>query len=116
MIRGYALMFEERGQKMFVAYGDTRKRVQKLLDFAPQDYMTCPICLEEVTKERGDTVLTCHGCMVGVCGECTVKQLVANSGVMVCCNCRHTIGTRMPMHVVNQVAQKMLYKLAYGES
>ena len=92
--------------------GDTWIRVQKFWEFKPEDSITCPICFEELSKERGDTVLTCHECLICVCGECTVKQFVATSGVMVRCNCRHTIGTRMPMHVVNQVAQKMLYKLA----
>jgi hypothetical protein len=43
-----------------------------------------------------------------------VKQFIANSGMMVCCTCRHTIGERMPMYVVNQIAEKMLLKLASG--
>ena len=83
---------------------DTWKHVLKYLNFECPDSITCTICLEELNK-HGEKVLTCHECMVGVCGGCTVKQLVANSGVTACCNCRHTIGTRMPMYVVNQVAQ-----------
>jgi hypothetical protein len=39
---------------------------------------------------------------------------IAKSGLMGCCNCRHTIGEIMPMYVVNQVAEQMLLRLANG--
>ena len=99
---------------MFLAYGDTWKRFHTFFDFKPEDVVNCRICSEVLTKERNDTGLTCHECMLGVCGDCTIKQLVANSGVMVCCNCRHSVGTRMPSYEVAKVAYVMRYKLAYG--
>jgi hypothetical protein len=116
VVKGYGILLEDRGQQMFLAYGDTWTHVNTFLNFERPDAITCPICLEELSAEKGGTVLTCHECMFGVCGGCTVKQFVANSGVMVCCNCSHTFGTRMPMYVVNQVAQTMLLRLASGES
>jgi ribosomal protein L37AE/L43A len=114
-VRGYAITLEDRGQKMFLAYGDTWKHVMKFLNYECPKSMTCPICLEELNEDSG-TILRCHKCLVAVCGGCTVKQFVADSGLFVCCNCRHTIGERMPTYVVNQIAEKMLSRLASGEA
>jgi hypothetical protein len=98
---------------MFLAYGDTWKHVLKFLNYECPKSITCPICLEEQNEDSG-TILRCHECLVAVCGGCTVKQFIANSGLMICCTCRHTIGERMPMYLVNQIAEKMLLKLASG--
>ena len=113
MVRGYGITLEDKGQRMFLAYGDTWKHVLKYLNSECPDSISCPICLEELNK-HGETVLTCHECMVGVCRGCTIKQVVAKSGVMVCCNCRYSIGTRMPTYLVHRVAQSMRLKLALG--
>jgi hypothetical protein len=110
-VKGYAINLEDRGQKMFLAYGDTWKHVLKFLNYECPKSITWPICLEELHKD-GDTMLRCHECLVGVCGGCTVKQFIADSGLFVCCNCRHTIGEIMRMYVVNQLAEKMRLRLA----
>jgi hypothetical protein len=112
-VQGYGITLEDSGQKMFLAYGDTWQRVLKSLNYECPKCITCPICLEELNEDSG-TILRWHECLVGVCGGCTVKQFLATSGLMVCCNCRHTVGEIMPMHVVNQVAEKMLLRLASG--
>ena len=72
------------------------------------------MCLEELSYKDSDQVLCCHECAVGVCGDCTVKQVVANSGVLVCCQCRHSIGTRMPAYQVAKIADRMRFGMACG--
>ena len=95
-IKGFGITFNDEGHRMFLAYGDTWKRVNKFLDLPPQVDITGPMCLDDLTPESGSRVLTSHGCFAGVCGGCTIKQFVVDRGVMVCCNLRHSIGTPMP--------------------
>ena len=99
---------------MFLAFGDTWKHTKKFLDLPPQVDITCPICLDVLTCKSSARVLTCHECLVGVCGDCTIKQFVANRGVMVCCNCRNSIGTPMPSYQVAGLAETMRRGLACG--
>jgi hypothetical protein len=50
-IRGYGITFNEKGHRMFLAYGDTWKRTKKFIDLPPQVDITCPICLDVLTHE-----------------------------------------------------------------
>ena len=106
-IKGYSIDFNQRGHRMFLAMGDTWKRTQKFLDLPDDADITCPICFENLSFKNNAKILTCHECLVGGCGACTFKQFVANRGVMVCCNCRHSIGTPMPAYQVAGLAETM---------
>jgi hypothetical protein len=69
--KGYGITLEDRGQNMFLAYGDAWTRVLKILNYECPESITCPICLEELNEDSG-TNLRCHECLVGVCCGCTV--------------------------------------------
>jgi hypothetical protein len=113
-IKGHSIDFDEKGYRMFLAFGDTWKRTHKFLDLPLQADLTCPICLEELTHKKNANSLTCHECLIGVCGDCTIKQFIVNRGVMVCCNCRHSISEPKPAYQVAGMAEAMLRGLTCG--
>ena len=113
-IKGYSIDFEEKGHKMFLAIGDTWKRTQKFLDLPAQADITCPICFDVLTSKKNSRALTCHECLSCVCGDCTIKQFIANRGVMICCICRHSVGSPKPAYQVAGMAELMRKGLACG--
>jgi hypothetical protein len=110
-IKGFGIAFNEDGHRMFLDYGDTWKRVNKFLDLPPQVDITGPSCLDGLTLESGSRVLTSRECCAGVCGGCTIKQFVADRGVMVCCICRHSIGTPMPSSSLQHSSEDMIWSV-----
>jgi ribosomal protein L37AE/L43A len=113
-IKGYCIDFDETGHKIFLVFGDTWKRTQKFLDLPPQADITCPICLDVLIHKRGARVLTCHECLIGVCGDCTLQQFVVTRGVMICRNCRHSVGEPKPAYQVAGMVEVMRRGLACG--
>ena len=99
---------------MFLAFGDTWKRTKKFLDLPPKVDITGPTCLDVLTSKRNARVLTCHECLVGVCGDCTIKQFETNRGVMICRKCRHSVGTPKSAYEVAGVAEVTRRFLACG--
>jgi hypothetical protein len=111
-IKGYSIDFEQKGHRMFLAFGDTWKRTQKFLDLPSDADITCPICFENLSFKNNAKILTCHECLVGVCGDCTIQQFIANRGVMVCCQCRHSVGEPKPFYQVAGMVEIMRRGLA----
>jgi hypothetical protein len=102
------LTFETTGHELMLSYSDTWKRVSEELALNPDRNILCPLCLDDlyhVGAQRAHSI--CHDCGVGVCGDCIIKRLVDNSGVMVCCRCKFSIGTPAPAHLVQKRAEEM---------
>ena len=84
--------------------------MRKFLDVVPDSVITCPICLEEINYKSSKRVKGCPICCAIVCGECSIKQFVANQGIVVCCTCRHSVGNRMPAYLVKETAEFLRLK------
>ena len=80
----------------------------EILRDRPQAEITCPICLKTLSHKGEAQNFSFSEYFVAVCGVCTIKQLVAKSGLLVCCNCRLSVGTRLPARIVNELVAAML--------
>ena len=101
----YAILnFETREHRLMLEVGDTWRRVRKFLDILPGRVINCPICLEDVQYNRNQYIVGCPECNVIVCADCSIKQFIANHGIVVCCNCRYKVGTFIPERLIHQAA------------
>jgi hypothetical protein len=105
------IVLDTRGHKMMLVMGDMWRRVRKFLELDSQTEVMCPICLEQVNEMSNKRVVCCNVCCTGVCMDCSLKQFIANQGLVVCCNCRHTTGMRMPDHLVMEKVRRILFSM-----
>ena len=110
-IKAVALMLETRKHMIMLHIGDKWKRVKKFLEVNHNNVYTWPICLDEWNYNTGKRIISCPECNVTVCADCSINQFIANQGVVVCCNCRHTVGTHIPAYLVKEAAR--LIRLEY---
>ena len=111
-IMAVALKLETRKHMIMIHIGDKWKRVKKFLEINVNSVYTCPICLDECNYNTGKRIIGCAECNVTVCADCSINQFIANQGVVVCCNCRHTVGEHIPAYLVKEAAR--LIRLEYG--
>jgi hypothetical protein len=107
-LMGVCLTFQTSERELMLSYGDTWKRVRDELALDPDRNILCPLCLDDlypVGVQRAHSV--CNECGVGVCGDCIIKRFIDNSGVMVCCRCKLSIGTTSPDSTVQSNAVEM---------
>ena len=111
-IKSVVLNFENREHRLILEVGDKWRRVNKLLNILPVRVITCPSCLEDVHYDHNKHVVGCPECNVIVCADCSIKQCIANQGIVVCCNCRYTVGTHIPTYLIHESAA--LLRLQYN--
>ena len=106
-LKSLGLTFETREHKIMLHIGDKWLRVRRFLEIDTSIVFDCPICLEDINYKTCKRVMGCPECNVSVCVECSIKQMISNQGMFVCCNCRHALGTRMPDYLVHQAARRI---------